>query len=42
MQIEEVASMILEIDLAKEQTVADAAREFGDSPLDMLINIAGK
>ena len=42
MQIEAVASQILEIDLAREQTIADAAQRFGDGPLDMLVNIAGK
>ena len=39
MQIEAVASQILEIDLAREQTIADAAQRFGDGPLDMLVNI---
>ncbi|KAK1830082.1 hypothetical protein QBC39DRAFT_354702 [Podospora conica] len=40
-EIQSVASRILEIDLSNEQTVVEAAKCFGDGPLDMLVNIAG-
>ncbi|KAK4449685.1 hypothetical protein QBC34DRAFT_380143 [Podospora aff. communis PSN243] len=39
--IEAVASTVLEIDVTDEKTIVDAAKRFGDGPLDMLINIAG-
>ncbi|KAK4221665.1 hypothetical protein QBC38DRAFT_491603 [Podospora fimiseda] len=40
-EIESIASTILEIDVSDEQTVINAAKRFGDGPLDMLINVAG-
>ncbi|KAK0645416.1 hypothetical protein B0T16DRAFT_411131 [Cercophora newfieldiana] len=40
-EIEAIASKILTLDLSEEKTIAAAAEQFGDGPLDMLINIAG-
>ncbi|GFP51960.1 uncharacterized oxidoreductase YKL071W [Trichoderma asperellum] len=40
-EIEAVASRVLEINLTDESTIAKAAEEFGEGPLDMLITLAG-
>lgn len=41
-KLEETGARILEIDFLDESTIERAAREYGDQPLDVLVNVGGR
>ncbi|KAJ5721324.1 uncharacterized protein N7483_009258 [Penicillium malachiteum] len=40
-KLEETGAKILEMDFLDESTIEHAAREYGDQPLDVLVNVGG-